>query len=433
MFGWNTATIGVTMTVLLEVRNLTKVFSLGPGADLVAVRNASLTVDRGETLGLVGESGSGKTTLGRCILRLIEPTDGSVFLNGDKITGLKGKALRDLRSRMQLVFQDPFASLNPRLTVAQTLREPLILQGIDRSRRKARTAEILRQVGLDESMFDCYPLDLTASEQQRVGIARALVTRPELVVLDEPTSMLDPSARADLLALLQRIQRETGTAYVFISHDLTSVARISHRIAIMYLGHIIEQAPTELIMGRQHHPYSRALLSAVLFADPRRGDATPAHPRVVGACALAVAERDVRASVVRTRPVGARRRRLLVHPHLHRDRQEGRGIRLHRRRRQRVGGRAPGRRRAAVPPRPGAGACGNRQRGRRRGGAVPRDRRGHRAAPGRAGEVRCPRRTRVPTSARWRASPPTEAPAAARIVREKALPRARSGRREPSR
>jgi oligopeptide/dipeptide ABC transporter ATP-binding protein len=119
-------------------------------------------------------------------------------------------------------------------------------------------------------MSDCYPLDLTASEQQRVGIARALVTRPELVVLDEPTSMLDPSARADLLGLLQRVQRETGTAYVFISHDLTSVARISHRIAIMYLGHIVEQAPTELIMGRQHHPYSRALLSAVLFADPRR-------------------------------------------------------------------------------------------------------------------------------------------------------------------
>ena len=195
------------MTVLVEVRNLTKVFSLGPGADLVAVRNASLTVDRGETLGLVGESGSGKTTLGRCILRLVEPTDGSVFLHGDKIAGLKGKALRELRSRMQLVFQDPFASLNPRLTVAQTLREPLLLQGIDRSQRKARTAEILRQVGLDESIFDCYPLDLTASEQQRVGIARALVTRPELVVLDEPTSMLDPSARAVYLGRYHEARR----------------------------------------------------------------------------------------------------------------------------------------------------------------------------------------------------------------------------------
>jgi oligopeptide/dipeptide ABC transporter ATP-binding protein len=270
VFASNTATVDVAMTVLLEVRNLTKVFALGPGADLVAVSNASLTVDRGETLGLVGESGSGKTTLGRCILRLIEPTEGSVLLSGNEIIGLKGNALRALRPHMQLVFQDPFASLNPRLTVEQTLREPLMLHGFDRSQRKARTAEILRQVGLDESTFDCYPLDLTASEQQRVGIARALVTRPELVVLDEPTSMLDPSARADLLALLQRIQRETGTAYVFISHDLTSVARISHRIAIMYLGHIVEQAPTEMIMGQQHHPYSRALLSAVLFADPLR-------------------------------------------------------------------------------------------------------------------------------------------------------------------
>jgi oligopeptide/dipeptide ABC transporter ATP-binding protein len=183
---------------------------------------------------------------------------------------LHGRALRDVRPRMQLVFQDPFASLNPRLTVAQTLREPLMLHGFDRRRRRERTVEIVKQVGLDESALDRFPLDLTASEQQRVGIARALITGPELVVLDEPTSMLDPSARADLLALLQRIQRETRTSYVFISHDLNSVARISHRIAIMYLGHIIEQAPTELIMERQYHPYSRALLSAVLFADPRR-------------------------------------------------------------------------------------------------------------------------------------------------------------------
>lgn len=265
------------MTVLLEVRNLTKVFSLKPGVDLVAIRNASLTLDRGETLGLVGESGSGKTTLGRCILRLIEPTEGCVLLDGDDVTSIKGKALRNFRARMQLVFQDPFASLNPRLTVAQTVGEPLMLHGFNRADRKARIAEMLRQVSLDESAFDCYPLDLTASEQQRVGIARALVTGPEFVVLDEPTSMLDPSARADLLALLQRIQRETGTAYIFISHDLTSVARISHRIAIMYLGHVVEQAPTKVIMAGQRHPYSRALLSAVLFADPRR----PPSPYVI--------------------------------------------------------------------------------------------------------------------------------------------------------
>jgi oligopeptide/dipeptide ABC transporter ATP-binding protein len=258
------------MTVLLDVQNVTKIFALGPGADLVAVRDASLTLDRRETLGLVGESGSGKTTLGRCVLRLIEPNRGRVLLDGTDITRTTGKPLRDLRARMQLVFQDPFASLNPRFTVGQTVGEPLMLHGFSRNAGRQRTFEMLKEVGLDESAFNCYPLDLTASEQQRVGIARALVTRPDLVVLDEPTSMLDPSARADLLRLLQRIQRETGTAYIFISHDLTSVARISHRIAIMYLGHIVEQAPTKEILQRQYHPYSRALLSAVLFADPRR-------------------------------------------------------------------------------------------------------------------------------------------------------------------
>jgi oligopeptide/dipeptide ABC transporter ATP-binding protein len=258
------------MSPLLSVLDLTKVFSLSPGSNLVAVRAASLTLDRRETLGLVGESGSGKTTLGRCVLRLMEPTHGRILLDGNDITGVKGRPLRDLRARMQLVFQDPFASLNPRFTVEQTVGEPLMLHGVERAARKRRTVEMLKQVGLDESVLACYPLDLTASEQQRVGIARALVTRPDLVVLDEPTSMLDPSARAELLALLQQIQRETGTAYIFISHDLTSVARISHRIAIMYLGHIVEQAPTKLILQRQYHPYSRALLSAVLFADPHR-------------------------------------------------------------------------------------------------------------------------------------------------------------------
>jgi oligopeptide/dipeptide ABC transporter ATP-binding protein len=258
------------MSPLLSVQDLTKIFSLGPGSDLVAVRAASLTLDRRETLGLVGESGSGKTTLGRCILRLMEPTHGRILLDGIDVTSVKGRPLRELRTRMQLVFQDPFASLNPRFTVEQTVSEPLMLHGVERATRKQRTVEMLKQVGLDETALACYPLDLTASEQQRVGIARALVTRPDLVVLDEPTSMLDPSARAELLALLQQIQSETGTAYIFISHDLTSVARISHRIAIMYLGHIVEQAPTKRILQRQHHPYSRALLSAVLFADPRK-------------------------------------------------------------------------------------------------------------------------------------------------------------------
>lgn len=256
------------MGALLEVRGLTKVFRVAKDEDLVAVRDVSFRLGRGETLGLVGESGSGKTTVGRCILRLLDPTAGEILLDGSNIATLHPRALRRLRTRMQLVFQDPFASLNPSLTVSQTVSEPLALHGVERSERKKRVAEVLRQVNIDRRLFDYYPADLTASEQQRVGIARAFVTEPEFVVLDEPTSMLDPSARAEILSLLQTIQHETGTAYIFISHDLTSVSRISHRIAVMYLGQIVEEAPTEALLNRQRHPYSRALLSAVLFADP---------------------------------------------------------------------------------------------------------------------------------------------------------------------
>jgi oligopeptide/dipeptide ABC transporter ATP-binding protein len=274
---------------LLEVKNLTKIFSVGPGADLVAVRNVSFSLGRGETLGLVGESGSGKTTLGRCVLRLIEPSHGNILLDGEDIRRLRNDELVALRTRMQLVFQDPFASLNPRMTVRQIVSEPLALHRMTRTQQRERVAEILQQVNLDARKSHFYPLDLTASEQQRVGIARALVTRPEFVVLDEPTSMLDPSARAELLSLLQKMQRELGTSYIFISHDLTSVARISHRIAIMYLGIIVEEAPTEIVMAQQRHPYSRALLSAVLFADPRR----PPSPYVIqGEIPTAVNPRD---------------------------------------------------------------------------------------------------------------------------------------------
>ncbi len=277
------------MTALLEVKNLTKIFSVGPGAELVAVRDVSFSLGRGETLGLVGESGSGKTTLGRCVLRLIEPSSGQILLDGEDIRGLHGDKLLALRTRMQLVFQDPFASLNPRMTIRKIVSEPLALHGANRAQQRERIAEILQDVGLDPRKLDYYPLDLTASEQQRVGIARALATRPELVVLDEPTSMLDPSARAELLGLLQKMQRELGTSYIFISHDLTSVARISHRIAIMYLGNIVEEAPTEIVMARQRHPYSRALLSAVLFPDPRR----PPEPYVIeGEIPTAVNPRD---------------------------------------------------------------------------------------------------------------------------------------------
>jgi oligopeptide/dipeptide ABC transporter ATP-binding protein len=244
------------------------VFRLAKGVDLVAVRDVSFKLDPGETLGLVGESGSGKTTVGRCILRLIEPTAGEVILDGTDIARLPREQLRAWRARMQLVFQDPFASLNPSFTVGRTISEPLALLGVDRAARRARAEDMLRQVGLNRTVLDYYPADLTAGEQQRVGIARALITKPQLVVLDEPTSTLDPSSRAEILALLQSVQRETGTAFIFISHDLISVAKISHRIAVMYLGHIVEQAATRMLMQRQRHPYSRALLSAVLVADP---------------------------------------------------------------------------------------------------------------------------------------------------------------------
>ena len=255
---------------LLTVENLTKIFTVGKGEELIAVNNVSFALERGETLGLVGESGSGKTTVGRCVLRLIEPTEGRIALGDQEISELDPAGLRALRARMQLVFQDPFGSLNPMLTVYQTVDEPLALHGKGRAERRPRVGAMLERVGLSTDVFSYYPADLTASEQQRVGIARALVTEPEFVVLDEPTSMLDPSARAEILDLLKAIQGETNTAYIFISHDLTSVAKISHRIAIMYLGHIVEHAPTDIIMESQRHPYSRALLSAVLFPDPKR-------------------------------------------------------------------------------------------------------------------------------------------------------------------
>ena len=265
------------MTNMLEVEDLTKIFVIGKDANLIAVNNISFNLKHGETLGLVGESGSGKTTVGRCILRLIEPTEGRITLDGEDVTALDATALRNLRANMQLVFQDPFGSLNPRLTVSQTIDEPLKLHGMARAERRERVAEMMRLVGLEPHFYHYYPADLTASEQQRAGIARALATKPEFVVLDEPTSMLDPSARAEVLELLQNIQKELGTAYIFISHDLTSVAKISHRIAIMYLGHIVEHAPTDIIMRSQRHPYSRALLSAVLFPDPAR----PPDPYVI--------------------------------------------------------------------------------------------------------------------------------------------------------
>jgi len=262
----------VTFEPLLEVTGLSKRFPIDRHNYIGAVNDVSFAIGKGETLGLVGESGSGKTTVGRCILRLTEPTSGNISFDGMDLTGLPHRQLRAMRPQLQLVFQDPLASLNPRRTVGQTVNE-----------------EIISHVGLGEQHLDRYPVELTASEQQRVGIARALVTKPALVVLDEPTSTLDPIIRAEILDVLAQIQASFGVSYLFISHDLTAVERLSHRIAVMYLGRLVEVGRTRDLLSRQDHPYTRALLSAVLNADP----ATPLPPYVVeGEIPSAINPRD---------------------------------------------------------------------------------------------------------------------------------------------
>jgi oligopeptide/dipeptide ABC transporter ATP-binding protein len=259
------------MDPLVSVEGLVKRFRLKGQNYVGAINGISFEIGRGETLGLVGESGSGKTTVGRCLLRLVEPTSGRIRFEGSDITRLTRRQLKPLRSRLQMVFQDPFASLNPRRTVRQTVEEPLALQRDAPARAwLGMITEILKRVGLGPQYLDRFPIELTASEQQRVGIARALITSPKLVVLDEPTSTLDPTVREEILSLLRSLQSSMSVAYLFISHDIMAVERLSHRVAVMYLGHIVEQAPTAAIMADPRHPYTRALMSAVLSPDPTR-------------------------------------------------------------------------------------------------------------------------------------------------------------------
>lgn len=259
------------MDELLRVESLTKRFPLDKRSAIWAANDVSFSIGRGETLGLVGESGSGKTTVGRCILRLLEPDSGRIVFDGMDITTLSQSRLQPLRHRMSIVFQEPYESLNPRRSVRQTVEEPLSLQGApDKEGRLARVLSTLDGVGLGERHLSLYPGQLTTSEQQRVGIARAIVTRPDLIVVDEATSNLDPSARAGILDLFIDLQKRLGVSYLFISHDLTAVERVSHRIAIMYLGRIVETAPADDLFAKQLHPYSKALLSAVLYPDPTR-------------------------------------------------------------------------------------------------------------------------------------------------------------------
>ena len=254
---------------LLEVSNLVKHFPMGRRQTVKAINDVSFHIDRGETLALVGESGSGKTTVGRCILRLIEPTEGRITFAGAQVDTMSANQLRAIRPRVQMVFQEPYDSLNPRMRIRKIVEEPILLGGdMTPVQRHDRVAEVLEMVRLGADSMDKYPHQFSAGEQQRIGIARAISTEPELVVLDEPTSALDVSVRAEILDLLTDLQEDLALSYLLISHDLTAVRRVCHRVAIMYLGKIVERGNAEELFEQPLHPYSRALLSSVLYPDP---------------------------------------------------------------------------------------------------------------------------------------------------------------------
>lgn len=257
------------MTVL-ELEEVTKSFQRGNGPVINAVNGVSLTLEAGETLALIGESGSGKSTLGRVALGLIPATKGTVRVDGIELGGLSPKELRAMRPRMQIVFQEPYQSLNPRRKIGQIIGEPLAIHATDMSMvdRRRRVSETLEQVGLPETVLGLYPRALSGGMQQRVGIARAIVTRPKLVVLDEPTSSLDLSIRAQILNLLTDLQREFGLSYLFISHDIATVRHISERVAVMYLGRFVEVGRSDEVLEAPRHPYTKALMSAGLSPDP---------------------------------------------------------------------------------------------------------------------------------------------------------------------
>ncbi len=249
---------------LLEVKDLKKYYKV-PKGTLHAVDGVSFTIDKGKTLGIVGESGCGKTTAGRAILRLVEPTSGQVIFDGVDVVKLNKKEMRNIRKDMQLIFQDPFSSLNPRKTITQTIEEPLILSKMipDKDKRFMRVMELMETVGLAERLVNTYPHELDGGRRQRIGIARALAMNPKFIICDEPVSALDVSIQAQILNLMKKIQREMGLTYIFITHDLSVVNHFSDDIAVMYLGRMIEKAPSEQLFAKPMHPYTQALLSAI--------------------------------------------------------------------------------------------------------------------------------------------------------------------------
>ena len=256
--------------VLLEAKNLRKWFPIKKWffekqSYVKAVDDVTLTLYRGETLGIVGESGCGKSTMARSLLRLIEPTDGELIYDGLDLRAMKGKELRKLRSRMQIVFQDPYSSLNPRMKIAEIISEPMIISGMKKNKAECmdRVYELLDMVGLDPSYVDRYPHEFSGGQRQRIVIARALATSPELLICDEPVSALDVSVRAQVLNLLEELQEKLNLTYLFISHDLSVVEHLCDRVAIMYLGQLMELGTVDQIYDNPSHPYTQALLSAI--------------------------------------------------------------------------------------------------------------------------------------------------------------------------
>ena len=254
------------MSTILEIKHLKKYFETKAGL-LHAVDDVSFSVEKGETLGVVGESGCGKSTLGRTIQHLLDATDGTIIFKGRDVTHLSKRETRDFMKEVQMIFQDPYSSLNPRMTVKQIIMEPLLIDGVKKKEAEAKVREMMETVGLDARFENAYPNELDGGRRQRIGIARALILKPDFIICDEPVSALDVSIQAQILNLMQDLQEQMGLTYIFVTHDLSVVKHISNKIAVMYLGNLVEYSETEELFANPAHPYTRALLASVPTID----------------------------------------------------------------------------------------------------------------------------------------------------------------------